>query len=100
MGCKNNDEPRLELQGAWRGTMDSSKPASAGIVKNVKKQWSIEDKKRIVAETLAKGTSVGKVAWKHGVHVISEIMSTRHSCTHADVFARMLRNANQQRAGN
>lgn len=49
--------------------MDSSSRAEADMVKPAKKRWSIEEKKRIVAETLASGTSVAKVAEKHRVHV-------------------------------
>jgi len=49
--------------------MDSADRAEVGMVKHATKRWSIEEKKRIVGETLASETSVAKVAQKHGVHV-------------------------------
>lgn len=49
--------------------MDSANRAEVGMVKHATKRWSIEEKKRIVGETLASGTSVAKVAQKHGVSI-------------------------------
>jgi transposase-like protein len=49
--------------------MDSVNRAEVGMVKHAAKRWSIEEKKRIIGETLVSGTSVAKVAQKHGAHV-------------------------------
>lgn len=49
--------------------MESTNRTEVGMVKHATKRWSIEEKKRIVGETLASGTSVAKVGkQKHGVH--------------------------------
>jgi transposase len=57
------------ISDALEGMMESANRGEVGIVKHATKRWSIEEKKRIVGETLATGTSVAKVAQKHGVHV-------------------------------
>jgi hypothetical protein len=51
-----NDDHRLRNSDALEGMMESSSRAEVGMVKQAKKRWSIEAKKRIVAETLASGT--------------------------------------------